>query len=140
MNFCPDCHMYLITRISNTLEEPNKLLHFYCNNCGYSKNIDIEQEPEYKCVYQNNYNIKKIKINNKNIQYLCYDPTLPHVNNIQCPNSECLTNRENPELLQTDKQNSQNKNDVLYGTEIIFTPNLHLNIVNNMIEEIENNN
>jgi hypothetical protein len=33
-----------------------------------------------------------------------------------------------------------NKNDVLYGTEIILTPNLHLNIVNNMIEEIENNN
>jgi hypothetical protein len=51
-------------------------------------------------------------------------------------------------LVSTQKKNvwkgeikkAGNKNDVLYGTEIIFTPNLHLNIVNNMIEEIENNN
>ncbi len=114
MNFCPDCHMYLITRISNNLEEPNKLLNFYCYNCGFTKNIDTNQEPEYKCVYQNNYNIKKIKINTKNIQFLCHDPTLPHVNNIQCPNNECPTNKENAELLQTDKSTTSNKNDVLY--------------------------
>ena len=114
MNFCPDCETYLITKISTSsnAESPNKLINFYCNNCSYSKIVDISKEPEYKCVYQNNYNTKKIKINQKNIQYLCKDPTLPRVNNIQCPNSECPSRKEDLEVLQTDKP--INKNDVLY--------------------------
>jgi len=114
MNFCPDCETYLITRIAPTQssENSNKLLTFYCNNCSYSKTVDINKEPEYKCVYQNNYNTKKIKIGQKNIQYLCSDPTLPHVNNIQCPNVECPTKKPNPEVLDTAIE--INKNDVLY--------------------------
>lgn len=113
MQFCPDCETYLITKIATTPEDPNKILTFYCNNCGYSKTIDISEEPEYKCVYQNNLvNTKKIKIAQKNIQYLADDPTLPHVNNIQCPNPECITNTQNPEVLDTS--GGVNKNDVLY--------------------------
>jgi DNA-directed RNA polymerase subunit M/transcription elongation factor TFIIS len=117
MNFCPDCETYLVTQISapTSGENSNKLLNYYCNNCSYKKTVDIVKEPEYKCVYQNNYNTKKIKINQKNIQYLCNDPTLPHVNNIDCPNPECSSKKENPELLPTDeKEVTLNKNDVLY--------------------------
>lgn len=104
MNFCPDCESYLITRISNN-DNPNKILNLECNNCGYKKNIDISKEPEYKRVYQNNYKNKKIKIDQKNIQYLDKDPTLPHVDNIPCPNPQCITNKENPnsEVLTGDK-------------------------------------
>ena len=119
MHFCPDCETYLITKIA-TSDNPNKILTFYCNNCSYSKIVDISIEPKYKCVYQNNLiNTKKIKINQKNIQYLHNDPTLPHVNNIQCPNPECLTNKHNStqEVLATassETHQSPNKNDVLY--------------------------
>ena len=104
MNFCPDCESYLITKISNN-DNPNKILNLECNNCGYKKNIDISKEPEYKRVYQNNYKNKKIKIDQKNIQYLDKDPTLPHVDNIPCPNPQCITNKENPnpEVLTGDK-------------------------------------
>jgi DNA-directed RNA polymerase subunit M/transcription elongation factor TFIIS len=111
MNFCPDCESYLITKITNN-DNPNKILNLECNNCGYKKNIDISKEPEYKRVYQNNYRTKQIKIDQKNIQYLDKDPTLPHVDNIPCPNPQCITNKEhpNPEVLTGNKIT----NDVLY--------------------------
>jgi DNA-directed RNA polymerase subunit M/transcription elongation factor TFIIS len=111
MHFCPDCESYLITKIISN-DNPNKILMLECNNCGYKKNIDISKEPEYKCVFQTNYKNKKIKIDQKNIQYLDKDPTLPHVNNIPCPNPQCITNKENPnpEVLT----NSKVLNDVLY--------------------------
>lgn len=111
MHFCPDCESYLITKIVSN-DNPNKILTLECNNCGYKKNIDISKEPEYKCVFQTNYKNKKIKIDQKNIQYLDKDPTLPHVNNIPCPNPQCITNKENPnpEVLT----GSTVLNDVLY--------------------------
>jgi len=112
MNFCPDCESYLTTKITNN-DNPNKLINLECRNCGYVKNIDISKEPQYKCVYQVNYNIKKIKIDQKNIQYLDKDPTLPHVDNIPCPNPQCITNKEtiNPEVLVGD---TKPQNDILY--------------------------
>ena len=115
MNFCPDCETYLITKISSA-DNANKILSYVCNNCSYTKVVDITKEPEYKCVYKSNYNLKKIKIDQKNIQFLSKDPTLPHVNNIPCPNVECITNKENPnsEILIDDKAEKQNINDVLY--------------------------
>lgn len=111
MNFCPDCESYLVTKITNN-DNPNKILNLECNNCGYKKNIDTAKEPEYKRVYQNNYRTKQIKIDQKNIQYLDKDPTLPHVDNIPCPNPQCITNKENPnpEILTGAKIS----NDVLY--------------------------
>jgi DNA-directed RNA polymerase subunit M/transcription elongation factor TFIIS len=111
MNFCPDCESYLVTKITNN-DNPNKILNLECNNCGYKKNIDTSKEPEYKRVYQNNYRTKQIKIDQKNIQYLDKDPTLPHVDNIPCPNPQCITNKENPnpEVLTGGKI----INDVLY--------------------------
>ena len=111
MHFCPDCETYLITKITNN-DNPNKILILECNNCGYSKGIDIEKEPDYKCVYKHNNKNKAIKIDQKNIQYLDNDPTLPHVDNIQCPNQQCITNiaNPNPEILSGDDA----KNDVLY--------------------------
>jgi DNA-directed RNA polymerase subunit M/transcription elongation factor TFIIS len=100
MNFCPDCESYLTTKIIPN-DDPNKILNLECNNCGYKKNIDISKEPEYKLVYHYNYNVKRIKVDQKNIQYLDKDPTLPHVDNIPCPNQQCSTNKEaaNPEIL-----------------------------------------
>lgn len=116
MNFCPDCETYLITKISN-VDNANKILSFICNNCSYVKKVDIFKEPEYKCVYEYNYNMKKINIDQKNIKYLSKDPTLPHVNNIPCPNTECPTNKENPNseiLIEGGNNKEENINDVLY--------------------------
>ena len=109
MNFCPECETYLTTKILNN-DNTNKILSYKCNNCSYSKVIDIVKEPEYKCVYQQNYNLKKIKIDQKNIQFLSKDPTLPHVNNILCPNIQCSTNKQNDksEILNSTTSNVDN--------------------------------
>jgi len=114
MNFCPDCETYLNTKISQN-ENPNKIMSFECTNCGYSKIIDIAKEPNYKCVFQQNYKLQKITIEQKNLQFLSKDPTLPHVNNIPCPNTKCITNKDNStsEILTLDPEN-KNINNVLY--------------------------
>ena len=114
MNFCPECETYLTTQILNN-DNTNKILSYKCNNCSYSKIVDIGKEPEYKCVYQQNYNLKKIKIDQKNIQFLSKDATLPHVNNISCPNQQCPTNKENDksEILAVGSE-KPNINDVVY--------------------------
>ena len=41
-------------------------------------------------------NLIPIDIGQFNDKYLSKDPTLPHVDNIPCPNLECITNKINP--------------------------------------------
>ena len=64
-------------------------------------------------MYQHNYNLNRTNIDKNTLQYLCNDPTLPHVDNIQCPNIQCITNKqaENLEVLDNTKTNL---NNVLY--------------------------
>ena len=93
MKFCPECETYLITEILND-DNTNKILSYKCKNCSYKQVIDILKEPEYKCVYKNNYNLNKTNIDKNSIKYLRNDPTLPHVNNIQCPNTQCIVNKQ----------------------------------------------
>ena len=114
MNFCPDCENSLNTKITSD-DNSNKIMSFVCNNCSYKKIVDISKEPEYKCVYKQNYNIKKIDIGQFNDKYLSKDPTLPHVDIIPCPNPECITNKEilNSEILDIVLP-KENINNVLY--------------------------
>jgi len=118
MNFCPECETYLTTQILNN-DNTNKILSYKCNNCSYSKIVDIGKETEYKCVYQQNYNLKKIKIDQKNIQFLSKDATLPHVNNIPCPNQQCPTNKENDksEILTIGETKTNNLDSLTSGLE-----------------------
>jgi DNA-directed RNA polymerase subunit M/transcription elongation factor TFIIS len=114
MKFCPDCETYLVTEILND-ENTNKILSYKCKNCSYKQVVDISKEPEYKCVYQYNYNLNKTNLDQNTIQYLCNDPTLPHVDNIQCPNLQCIVNKQtmSSEILNSEKNNI-NLNNVLY--------------------------
>jgi hypothetical protein len=97
------------------IDNSNKIMSLVCNNCSYKKNIDISKEPEYKCVYNKSYNIKKLDVNQHNDKYLCKDPTLPHVNIIPCPNAECITNKNTSESeLLNVGETKANINNVLY--------------------------
>lgn len=89
MNFCGDCDNYLILRIKTDENTGKQLMEHFCRNCGYSGNVNTK---ENKYIYKNDYNIQKLIIQEKNIQYLCNDPSLPRVFNIPCPNLECPTN------------------------------------------------
>ena len=112
MKFCPDCETYLMTEIVNN-DNTNKILSYKCKNCNYRKVIDIAEEPDYKCVYKKNYTINEKSIDENTIKYLNNDPTLPHVNNIKCPNNECITNKLN-EPSEILNETNKNINNVLY--------------------------
>tara|TARA_B100000073_G_scaffold342156_1_gene344778 strand:- start:600 stop:965 length:366 start_codon:yes stop_codon:yes gene_type:complete len=87
INFCPDCdnHLFIYS------DEEKQKLYLGCKSCG--KRVEYE---ETKCIYNNEYEINLSETINQN-QYLEHDITLPSIHNnqnIQCPNSECISVKE----------------------------------------------
>ena len=86
MKFCEQCdNMYYI---SVNEDDHNKLEH-YCRNC---KHVDELLASDSMCVLNTNF-----KNNDNNYHYIInkytkFDPTLPHIYNIPCPNEQCKTN------------------------------------------------
>ncbi len=74
----------------------------FCKNCDnmyYMKKND-EKKLIYYCKHSNYEDtVGKVNIN----EYTRYDPTLPHVKTIKCPNLECKSNK-----------NSDIEQDVIY--------------------------
>lgn len=87
MDFCDECENLLNLRI-NPEKVGKDQLELFCNKCGNVKKVDYKKN---SCIVKNTYNLKDIFIHDKNIEYVCQDPTLPHVNNLDCPNRECLS-------------------------------------------------
>jgi DNA-directed RNA polymerase subunit M/transcription elongation factor TFIIS len=87
MNFCPECENYLALKIRSDDASGRQLMHHFCRNCGYTADVKASKDKQY--IYKSDYDIQKLFMLDKNIQYLCDDPTLPRVNNIPCPNSNC---------------------------------------------------
>ena len=73
MKFCEKCENMYYMKVN----EENKLI-YVCKNCGN------ENEEE---------------IITTNMKVYKYDPTLPHMTNIKCPNPECKCNKRN-DLIQ----------------------------------------
>ena len=84
MEFCKKCdNMYYLK--SN---EDGKLI-YYCKCCGFEdEGLDVKNLKISK--YSKTSNVQDITVN----KYTKYDPTLPHVNSIKCPNSECKSNTD----------------------------------------------
>lgn len=82
--------MYYI-RIDST--DPNKL-EYYCRNCG---NEDKLLATENVCVSKIQIKKSEQSFNHIINKYTKLDPTLPRVNTILCPNSDCDTNTKNKE-------------------------------------------
>jgi len=88
MHFCSQCsNMYYI---SLDPENPNKLI-YYCRNCG---NTDTTISITDVNVIQSSAKQKTQDLSNMINKYTKYDPTLPRVNNILCPNEACPTNKD----------------------------------------------
>lgn len=94
MHFCSICqNMYYIS-ISD--EDPNKLV-YYCRNCGHTDNNSsktILDNPKNLFITQTYLKKNEQEFGHIVNKYTKLDPTLPRVNNVLCPNDECLTNTE----------------------------------------------
>jgi DNA-directed RNA polymerase subunit M/transcription elongation factor TFIIS len=75
-------------------DDSNKLI-YYCRNCGKEDtNSDFSED-----IVVSKLQIKNVDKTYTNIinKYTKLDPTLPRINNILCPNSECTTNTKHTE-------------------------------------------
>ena len=71
-------------------DDEDKLI-YYCRNCG---NEDESLVANLQNLYVSKTDIKK-EMNYKTSinQYTKLDPTLPRINNIDCPNMDCICNK-----------------------------------------------
>jgi DNA-directed RNA polymerase subunit M/transcription elongation factor TFIIS len=91
MHFCSNCQNMYYIRIN---EDDTNKLEYYCRNCG---NEDKMLASDNVCVSK--IQIKKTEQSFNHIinKYTKLDPTLPRINTVLCPNSECQTNTKGKE-------------------------------------------
>jgi DNA-directed RNA polymerase subunit RPC12/RpoP len=70
-------------------ETDGNYLVYYCRNCGHR---DETISNEGICVLDTKLKKEEQKFNHIVNKYTKFDPTLPRIYNIHCPNSECKTN------------------------------------------------
>lgn len=91
MHFCNKCdNMYYI----NINDETNNI-YYYCKKCGNINTTIINSNNiiyEHEITKSNDY-----KINNSINKYTKFDPTLPSINNIPCPNVNCPSIKDGKE-------------------------------------------
>ena len=92
MKFCTKCDNMLYLHIDEN--EPDKLMHF-CQKCGNKQKIKIknnmddqEKDVQDYCIYKEHIQ-ETAKFENFVNKYTKYDPTLPSMKNIKCPNVDC---------------------------------------------------
>lgn len=88
MHFCEKCDNMYYIRVSS---EDENVLIYYCRNCGHE---DTELTKNNICVSKTQLKRSEQKYNHIINEYTKLDPTLPRINTIKCPNSECRSNKD----------------------------------------------
>ena len=104
MNFCVQCNNMYYIRLSGVsqsvtegagesetseMQIEDKLV-YYCRNCGHE---DTTITIDNVCVSKTHFKKEEQNFNNVINEYTKLDNTLPRINNIPCPNSECKSNK-----------------------------------------------
>lgn len=106
MNFCDECDNYLNLQVKvNQITNKNELV-YVCRNCD---NTIKKTDQKDNCIYKNYYNNNELLVTQYNTKYLEHENTLPRVNNITCPNAECVSNQST-----ATKDKKANINEVVY--------------------------
>lgn len=91
MKFCTECHnMYYLKIKDDDGETVSNTLIYYCRNCGHEENTSNEGSI---CVSDIELKRSEKKYTHAVNEYTRYDPTLPRINTIKCPNQECVSNQ-----------------------------------------------
>jgi DNA-directed RNA polymerase subunit M/transcription elongation factor TFIIS len=86
MHFCSECQNMYYIKIS---AENENLLMYYCRNCGHENSLITK---ENICVSKNSFKKGEQKFAHLINKYTKFDPTLPRINTIKCPNADCISN------------------------------------------------
>jgi len=96
MYFCTECdNMYYLKITEN---DANTLI-YYCRNCG---NENTTLTADNVCVSDTHIKQTEGQFTHIVNEYTKYDPTLPRINTIDCPNIKCESNKE-----KEDKTNKE---------------------------------
>jgi DNA-directed RNA polymerase subunit M/transcription elongation factor TFIIS len=91
MHFCSNCQNMYYIRINS--DNPNSLV-YYCRQCG---NEDKLLAVDDVCVSKIQIKKNDHSFNHIINKFTKLDPTLPRINNMLCPNADCLTNTKDKE-------------------------------------------
>lgn len=80
MKFCSICNNMLYIKV-----EDDKL-KYYCKNCEFST---ADESASSVCIMENVLDENVSNFKQFSTPYIKYDPSLPRVNNIKCPNNHC---------------------------------------------------
>ena len=110
MHFCSVCsNMYYISIT------PENELQYYCRNCG---NIDNTVAADNICVSRVNVKHTTTKHSFSQVvnKYTKFDPTLPRIHTIRCPNDECPSNQAKPASAAegVSEQKNNPNNEIIY--------------------------
>jgi len=104
MHFCTVCsNMYYISIVPDT----NNLI-YYCKNCGHT---DANINETNLSVIELNLKASEQDFTHIINKYTKYDPTLPRVNHILCPNVECRSNSKETSMGSDDKTDGNKKSE-----------------------------
>jgi DNA-directed RNA polymerase subunit M/transcription elongation factor TFIIS len=104
MHFCTECQNMYYTRLGG--ENLNKLI-YYCRKCGH-ENDSLSLDPKNICVSKTHLKTSSSSYHHMVNEFTKLDPTLPHINNIPCPNTSCTSN------VETEEGVEKVKNDIIY--------------------------
>ena len=83
MKFCPACRNMLYP-IDESVVDGTKTAVFSCNKCEYKEKVDDANPIVYEHI------LREDKVSNlANNQYIEFDDTLEHLDNIVCPKTDC---------------------------------------------------
>ncbi len=85
-------------------------LIYYCRKCGHEDD-ELIASLENVCVSQTQLKASVSSYEHIINKYTKLDPTLPHINNIKCPNTACASNESADETKDGDDQKEA---DILY--------------------------
>lgn len=100
MKFCPDCSNCLY--IEEVTQDEKKILKNSCRNCGYSEERTNNKVDEFQFDYDGH---KKLIVPEE----LTYDKTYLRTRVVECPNTDCICNKDEkvaPEVLYYRQKNS----------------------------------
>jgi DNA-directed RNA polymerase subunit M/transcription elongation factor TFIIS len=89
MQFCSECHNMYYLKIQDEDGVIGNTLIYYCRNCGHE---DKTLSTTNICVSDIQLRTSEKKYTHIVNEYTKYDPTLPRINTIKCPNQDCLSN------------------------------------------------
>ncbi len=95
---------------------PENELQYYCRNCG---NIDNTIASDNICVSKVNvkHTMTPQSFSQVVNKYTKYDPTLPRIHTIRCPNEECPSNQKSASASSgggSGAEEKKSKNEIIY--------------------------